>query len=785
MEKMVNCQGNISYQKRHLIAILVYVALLAMIFSPVLFGDKSIYPLTYAGRSTEYLISDPSLLNNIDHGGIYTDAGASDWVEIPLMTAAAHTVRNYELPFWNMYNSLGMPIIDNNNGSTLAPFSLIIYIGNSEMAWNIMYIVRLLFIMVFTYLFLHELGLKYLPSVTGGILFGFSGYVMFYLNIFFMHADAFLPMLMWTTLKYMKNKTYGWWLWCSATITAMCLGGNPQNLITCCILSFTFFLVHTFDRRSFDKAERIKTLKRIFKYLGCYISGILLSLGYWLSFFTLYANSYSYHANAGLQVLKPESLWGIIIPRGRFEQAYRGLWLPYAGILTVGLILLQIRFGKQALYQKTKIFFSIFVVLFLSKIVGFPLLQWVGNLPILNELSFTKYNSCIYFSLVVLAAIAINDMILAANRKRDFLLGVLLTSLTVILNFLYHGKYFENDLRAVSFWELVFIVSLILVICYWLVYILRKNALKHVVVAVTLCAELISYTYYCSDLFIPYGAAFETPPFVNKLKEIQHDEKDRIFCVGNILMGNLSALYNICSINGVSATPEIHYWNFMNELVLNHNINLQMVTTQSTAYYPPCKKILDMLGVKYIVIDDYGEIDAEHLSLVYDSGRLKIYENTAAAPRAYAVHNIIPVNNEEEALAIMKENMLDYSTCAIVEQETSREFMQTEASVSDIVEVVDYKANSVSIQCHMGSEGLLILSDLYYPGWNVYVNGEKKEIVRTNDILRGVYLEQGDSMVKFVYRPMAFYMGMALSACYLVLLIVVGIINYKGKGAHT
>ena len=97
---------------------------------------------------------------------------------------------------------------------------------------------------------------------------------------------------------------------------------------------------------------------------------------------------------------------------------------------------------------------------------------------------------------------------------------------------------------------------------------------------------------------------------------------------------------------------------------------------------------------------------------------------------------------------------------------------------NDVVTIDEYQANSVSIRCAMSTDGLLILNDLYYPGWSVYVNGKKQEILRTNDVMRGVYLSQGNNNVKFVYRPKAFIMGSAISIIY-VAAFIVGINIFK------
>ena len=41
----------------------------------------------------------------------------------------------------------------------------------------------------------------------------------------------------------------------------------------------------------------------------------------------------------------------------------------------------------------------------------------------------------------------------------------------------------------------------------------------------------------------------------------------------------------------------------------------------------------------------------------------------------------------------------------------------------------------------------LVLTENYYSGWRVYVNGSEKNIIRVNYNLRGVVVPQGESMV--------------------------------------
>ncbi|MFT8350525.1 hypothetical protein [Clostridium saccharoperbutylacetonicum] len=176
---------DIKFYFRKAVPILLILGCLVGVFHSVIFGNKSLYPITYKGRSTEFLINDNSIEKNLNRGGTVLDAGASDWVEIPINYSGYLNIKNGELPFWDSYNSLGMPIIDNTNGSTLSPLNFITNFINNEVSWSYVYIFRVLFAMIFTYLYLREIEMNKYISVLGALVLGFSGYFTYYINIFF------------------------------------------------------------------------------------------------------------------------------------------------------------------------------------------------------------------------------------------------------------------------------------------------------------------------------------------------------------------------------------------------------------------------------------------------------------------------------------------------------------------------------------------------------------------------------------------------------------------------
>ncbi len=60
--------------------------------------------------------------------------------------------------------------------------------------------------------------------------------------------------------------------------------------------------------------------------------------------------------------------------------------------------------------------------------------------------------------------------------------------------------------------------------------------------------------------------------------------------------------------------------------------------------------------------------------------------------------------------------------------------------------------------------GLLVLTDLHYPGWIAEEAGRRLPILRADGYFRAVALPAGTHRVVFRYRPMSFYAGAAISA---------------------
>jgi len=87
-----------------------------------------------------------------------------------------------------------------------------------------------------------------------------------------------------------------------------------------------------------------------------------------------------------------------------------------------------------------------------------------------------------------------------------------------------------------------------------------------------------------------------------------------------------------------------------------------------------------------------------------------------------------------------------------------------------VASITQDQAERVVAQVTSDAAGLLVLTDLHYPGWTVAVDGHRAELLRADGYFRAVALPAGTHRVVFRFRPVSFYAGAAVSLAALLLL---------------
>jgi hypothetical protein len=158
-------------------------------------------------------------------------------------------------------------------------------------------------------------------------------------------------------------------------------------------------------------------------------------------------------------------------------------------------------------------------------------------------------------------------------------------------------------------------------------------------------------------------------------------------------------------------------------------------------------------------------------NLVHEEGKTRIYQRQSYFPRAFAVHQAIVARNEEESLANVLAHQHELDRLLILELPGEPPPVLDELPAQpSTVAVMESGLNRVFLSADMAADGYVVLADVYYPGWQATVNGERTAVYRANSILRAVYVPAGQHTIVFSFRPPDFFFGalvslLTLAAC--------------------
>jgi hypothetical protein len=136
--------------------------------------------------------------------------------------------------------------------------------------------------------------------------------------------------------------------------------------------------------------------------------------------------------------------------------------------------------------------------------------------------------------------------------------------------------------------------------------------------------------------------------------------------------------------------------------------------------FVPDALLLGLLNTRFIVSEYPLKTEALELQRTY--GQSRIYINKFYLPRAWVQSPDLPIGSDVEPVAIVHKS-----------------------------------PNQVEIEAT--GPGLLVLSEINYPGWKVSINGMGSNLLTINKILMGVEIPEGENRVDFYFRPKSLVHG--------------------------
>lgn len=178
-------------------------------------------------------------------------------------------------------------------------------------------------------------------------------------------------------------------------------------------------------------------------------------------------------------------------------------------------------------------------------------------------------------------------------------------------------------------------------------------------------------------------------------------------------------------------------------------------------------RFFDLLNVRYVMTHESAP-PLDGYDLLRTAEGVSLYQNKYAMPRAFFAKRAIQVSSPAESLSRMRDPSFDPGTQTVIEVEQSPspivvESIAPDATAPEPAGIIADRRNSVLIQTNNLRDGLLVLSDNYYPGWSAVVDGAPAPILRANHTMRAVRVPAGSHLVSFVFMPAAFFVSMYAS----------------------
>ncbi|MDD5687777.1 MAG: YfhO family protein [Elusimicrobia bacterium] len=331
--------------------------------------------------------------------------------------------------------------------------------------------------------------------------------------------------------------------------------------------------------------------------------------------------------------------------------------------------------------------------------------------------------NCAFVGVMVLLLCIFGLIKCFKNKNMKFFITMSVSIISIILLFPYLYKYLLQ-LPGMQYFRLpqralVFVVMSLAFMAAWGFQELKRFRF---LVFIVVLLELVNFSYGYNNI-IKKDYLIEKPEVVKYLK------KDSDLFRISVNDQNLKAwIYAYCysSIPGLRERVQFMYRNYLPE-----NFNMIYNVPSLNAYSPLVPEIkTKFTNVKYIISSsDLG--NGNNLSL----------------ERKLDFNNLLP------ALMLYRDNNF-YPRAFIKKQENYDKVTP--------VRITRYEAKKVVIEKDKNIDGYLYLCDFYYPGWEVFIDGVKKEIISFESI-RKIKVFQDDRKIVFVYSPVSFLLGLLVS----------------------
>lgn len=695
-------------------------------------------------------------------------------------------------PLWNPYNGAGMPLLATYQWAPFNPFNILFLFLESRLAWSFYIVIQAFLLSFFTYIYCRKMHISVLGAIFSSIIFLFSGFVVARLvfgNL--IYPLIALPILLYLIEDFVANpKKIKKVIFIPIVIVFMLVSGHPH--ITSYILIVSVFYLF----------YRIISIKKIIFIILLLLIGAGMASIQLVPTIELFLHSnMSNEASAFIInrfLLPPYHLVSILISNYFGNQSTYNYWGAGDYIETVaGIGLIPSFFAyislatNNHLTKKYRLFFFAITIITILTAIDWFITRFLFRLPI--PIISTSPPSRIFvltsFSLSILAGYGFDAWANALKFSKKIILKIIpFIALVFAINIITFALYKFNidchneqipQCRLIALRN-TFLETLIFIPMILLFFVYLKIKIKKIkkFITIVIIFMVFSFGIYNSNKFLPFspkGTVFPNHILIDEIKK--KTDYDRVFGFGEAnIKTNFATffrfydpqyfdpLYNkrYGELIGFSNTKNFDSGLSRSDVEIAGDIKLDNAKSKAR------DRLLDILGVKYFI---YKKSQTKNTkNIVWQDKNWQIIENKNVLPRAYLVNKVEIIKDKNKILEKLFSPSFNPKTNLVLEEKPKITLSKKETALD--LSIQKYSEQEVLIKTNSNFNSMLVISDNFYPGWKAYVDDKETKIYRANYTLRAVELPAGKHIIRFLYSPSSFKIGLAISIMSIVIYII-------------
>ncbi len=673
---------------------------------------------------------------------------------LPWLDVQVHALRHFSWMLWDRYECAGQSLIGQVQPGVLSPFTFLLALfpvsstGHIQVYWVHAWFVLIHFTAaLFAYALFRDLHCPMPAAVLGAIFYGTAGYIGNTGWPQMLAAAIWAPLVFLFLLRTLRGRTpIRNAAFAGASLGASWLSGHHGPSICLTLAVFGTALTYLFMRPGF----RMETLRRI----GVMVAALALVSAAQV----LPAIEYG---KRSLRWTLGEHAWGDRIPIPEHEAlgmkpvdllhlffpGGNGIYAdPFVGVVALSLIAIAVWCAFQR--REVRLFVVLGVCALLYSMPKNDVLYgfFYALVPMVEKarepvMAFSIFHLCA----AVLTAIGASVVLTGVDAHRGrAVIRVLLWFGGITLGLFYLDMYLRPTVTSyvVDADPRVGVIALLGVLAaavYRASYLgyLRRTA------AVGLLAVLIvieqgneapwNWVHKNDTQRATYlKPLFETQDVADFLRKqpkplrVEWNDKDIEFGFGD--WNRIDAVY----ATGASVPTSLHRLGPWND------------------------RVAQLYGVRYTI--SKAATRSAQQEIFSDPAGYKVFANPDALPRAWTVHQVVNAPNDQAAFDRVNSGSLDLRSAVVMRGTSPR----VAACDGDQIQSIDEQEAAVRVRVQMACQGLLVVSDNWYPGWRATVDGRGTAILLADQAIRAVAVGSGTHEVVMTYRPGTIYAGLLL-----------------------